>query len=135
MRFISILPLIASMLICCEEPYVPPTPGGKTDGDKVDEAIKAKAGEALPAWKEGVLDIHFINTSTGECCFMIFPDGTQMLVDAAGSHNPTGPVGSTTNVGIRSRWDPMKDSGFRAGEFIADYIQKCMAWTGNNKLD
>ena len=135
MKEYSLLILYSLLLASCEQPYVPPTPGGKTEPEVKDPAFEVKVGEALPSWQEGLLDIHFINTSTGECCFMIFPDGTQMLVDAAGSHNQTGPVGSTTNVGIRSRWDPMKDSGFRAGEFIADYIQKCMAWTGNNKLD
>ena len=28
------------------------------------------------------MDIHFINTTTGESMFVIFPDGTQMLIDA-----------------------------------------------------
>ena len=43
---------------------------------------KAKVGQTLPAWSEGYLDIHFINTSRGECCFYILPDGTTLLVDA-----------------------------------------------------
>ena len=36
----------------------------------------------LPAWSEGYLDIHFINSGRGECCFYILPDGTTLLVDA-----------------------------------------------------
>ena len=39
-------------------------------------------GKTLPAWSEGYLDIHFINTGRGECCFYILPDGTTLLVDA-----------------------------------------------------
>ena len=39
-------------------------------------------GKQLPAWSEGYLDIHFINTGRGECCFYILPDGTTLLVDA-----------------------------------------------------
>ena len=93
-------------------------------------------GEPLSAWKEGYMDIHFINTTTGESSFLIFPDGTQMLIDAAGSLVATGQVNSaSTNTGIRQRWDPTKESGFRAGKFIAGYIEKCMEWTGNPTLD
>ncbi|MBQ9137910.1 MAG: MBL fold metallo-hydrolase [Alistipes sp.] len=43
---------------------------------------KAEVGKALPAWSEGELDIHLINTGRGECCFYILPDGTTLLVDA-----------------------------------------------------
>ena len=42
----------------------------------------AEVGEVLPNWSEGYLDIHFINTGRGECCFYILPDGTTLLVDA-----------------------------------------------------
>ncbi|MBR5042954.1 MAG: MBL fold metallo-hydrolase, partial [Bacteroidales bacterium] len=131
MKSSRLLILCSLFLVSCEQPYVPPTPGGGGQGIKSPETV----GQPLKAWTKGALDIHFINTSTGECTFIIFPDGTQMLVDAAGAHNATGDVGSTTNVGIRSRWDPMKESGFRAGKFIADYIKTCMEWTGNNTLD
>src|SRR5699024_10446593 len=40
-------------------------------------------GKPLPAWKRGMLDIHQINTGTGDSGFYIFPDGTTMLLDAA----------------------------------------------------
>ena len=45
-------------------------------------AQEVKVGKTLPAWKEGYLDIHAINTGQGECTFFILPDGTTMLVDA-----------------------------------------------------
>lgn len=89
----------------------------------------------MSPWVKGNLDIHFINTSNGECAFIILPDGTQMLIDAAGAEKETGAVGSQTNTGIRQRWDPSKDKNFDCAPFIIEYIEKCMAWTGNMKID
>lgn len=133
MRSLLYLILTAAALVSCEE-KVKPEP--HTPGDATVEELTADAvGSRLSAWKEGLLDIHFINTTTGECTFIIFPDGTQMLIDAAGTLAETGVVGSTSNTGIRSRWDPTKDSGFRAGKFIADYVKACMEWTGNKTVD
>lgn len=48
----------------------------------VAPSFAQKVGEALSAWKEGYMDIHHINTGCGECAYIIFPDGTTMLVDA-----------------------------------------------------
>lgn len=42
----------------------------------------ARVGKPLPAWKDGYLDIHAINTGRGECTFFVLPDGTTMMVDA-----------------------------------------------------
>lgn len=42
----------------------------------------AQLGATLPDWQDGMLDIHAINTGRGECTFIIYPDGTTMLVDA-----------------------------------------------------
>ena len=46
------------------------------------QSERAEVGKALPAWSEGCLDIHFINSARGECCFYILPDGTTLIVDA-----------------------------------------------------
>ena len=46
-----------------------------------------RAGQKLPKWTEGCLDIHSINSGRGECTFYILPDGTTMLVDAGEFHN------------------------------------------------
>lgn len=101
-------------------------------------ACRKVVGKPIAPWKEGCLDIHFINTVAGESYFIIFPDGTQMLVDASGSAQPTGPFGDPakgfSNEGVRSRWDPAAEN-LDYGEFISDYIRKCMAWTGNSTLD
>lgn len=70
---------------------------------------------SVTPWKEGTLDIHTINTGRGESMFYVFPDGTTMLVDAAGSllkkskHMPTA---------------PKPDSTVSAGSAIADYIRR-----------
>lgn len=106
--------------------------GGNGDGGGNPDF---KTGSALPAWEKGEFDIHFINTTAGECIFLIFPDGTQMLVDAAGSTVATGAVGSTTNTSIRSRWDPTAGGTFLYGDFISRYIRKCQKWTGNDRID
>ena len=42
----------------------------------------AEKGKPLPAWQEGYLDLHHINTGRGNCAYYIFPDGTTMLFDA-----------------------------------------------------
>ena len=39
-------------------------------------------GEVLPAWTPGTLDIHQIVTGRGNAAFMVFPDGTTLLLDA-----------------------------------------------------
>ena len=51
-----------------------------------NRAYNAVPGKPLPAWEEGYLDIHSINTGRGECTFYILPDGTTMLVDAGEFH-------------------------------------------------
>lgn len=41
-----------------------------------------RIGEELPAWAPGMLDIHQIVTGRGNAAFMMFPDGTTLLLDA-----------------------------------------------------
>lgn len=48
----------------------------------VQQPPVAQVGATLPDWQEGLLDIHAINTGRGECTFIIYPDGTTLLVDA-----------------------------------------------------
>ena len=70
-----------------------------------------KIGDKLPEWAEGYLDIHHINTGCGNCTFMIFPDGTTMLVDA-GENKADNP----RHVAPRS------NSSKTSGDWIVDYI-------------
>lgn len=104
------------------DPTTPDTPDKPTPTPS--ESAQAKSGN-LPAWQKGYLDIHFINTITGESSFIILPDGTQMLVDAASS------LATTGKDELSQRWKTNK----RGSEIITNYIKKCMVWTGNNTID
>ena len=127
---ISVAAMMAAVSACGEKEPQKPTivqPGGGED-------TSIKVGEILPAWQEGEMDIHFINTTTGESAFVIMPDGTQLLIDAASSLVKTNSDGNTTNTGIRSRWDPTA-TGTRGSQIISQYLKKCMVWTGNSTID
>ncbi len=86
--------------------------------------VSAQVGNTLPAWKEGYLDIHHINTGKGESVFLILPDGTTMLVDA----------GATAQA--KPRVTDAKPNGSRnPGEWIARYIQHYSPNPSAPKLD
>lgn len=71
---------------------------------------------SLPQWKKGELEIHHIYTGRGESSFLIFPDGTTMLVDA-GDWDPR------PGKGMLEIWP---DSTRRSGEWIARYIRSLL---------
>lgn len=82
------------------------------------------AGEVLPPWSPGVLDIHHINTGKGDSALVIFPDGTSLLVDAGASLRP-GP-----------RITPQRPNASRApGEWIARYALRMLEPTRAKHLD
>lgn len=70
------------------------------------------APETVPAWKKGMLDIHFISTGCGNSSFFVMPDGTTMLVDAGDIKRPDVRV---------SKIRPNESKS--AGEWIEDYIR------------
>ena len=70
-----LLSAVAMLCITCSN-----TPEG--EAQKNPSGTLPTVGKTLPLWSEGNLDIHFINTARGECCFYILPDGTTLLVDA-----------------------------------------------------
>jgi hypothetical protein len=77
----------------------------------------ATVGQPLPAWREGYLDLHHINTGRGNAAFYILPDGTTILFDA-GELDPTNP--RTTS----KRNTPIRPNDSRHPyEWIASYIQ------------
>jgi len=74
-------------------------------------------GKPLPAWSRGMLDIHQISTGRGNSAFLMFPDGTTMLVDAGAA-----------NDGVKmADTDPRPDASRTAGGWIVHYIQRAMA--------
>ncbi len=70
-----------------------------------------------PRWKKGYLDFHQISTGMGNSCFVQFPDGTNMLIDAG-----------AINRDYLRKYPPVAlfDSAQSAGSYIADYIRKCI---------
>jgi hypothetical protein len=80
------------------------------------------ANQHLPAWQEGQMDIHFINTGRGNSSFLIFPDGTTMLIDA-GDMN----AAEFENTNAPLKVPPaLPDSSLRPGQWIANYIKQVM---------
>ncbi|MDR2258665.1 MAG: MBL fold metallo-hydrolase [Treponema sp.] len=81
----------------------------------------AEIGKTYTGWKEGELDIHHIYTGRGESSFLIFPDGTSMLIDA-GDYDP--PTPEPFNFKDIKMCEPLPDSSRRAGEWIARYVRR-----------
>jgi len=78
----------------------------------------ATPGQPLPAWKEGYLDLHHINTGRGNAAFYILPDGTSIVFDA-GELDPTEPrTTSKRNTPIRP------DNTRPPYDWIANYIRQ-----------
>lgn len=105
----------------------PSTPGtGGSGGTSQTEPTEVIVGKPLPLWTEGCLDIHHINTGRGESAFYIFPDGTTMLIDAAGSLLKTSdkpPTPAKPNDQITS------------GAVIIDYVKAYMPEVCKGTLD
>jgi beta-lactamase superfamily II metal-dependent hydrolase len=75
----------------------------------------AEAGRVWKGWKKGHFQVHVIYTGVAESMFMIFPDGTTMLLDC-GDHNA---------VGRGKLAVPVVPSPDRhSGEWIARYVER-----------
>jgi beta-lactamase superfamily II metal-dependent hydrolase len=87
--------------------------------------------ETLPAWQAGFLDIHFIETGSGNANFMVFPDGTTMLVDA----------GALNKKIFDKKHFPLKvtpvlpNDSKRAGQWIISYIKQVMPNNRKPQID
>lgn len=77
----------------------------------------ATVGKPLPAWKQGYLDLHHINTGRGNVAYYIFPDSTTMLFDA-GEEDPT-----DSRVNSARNSTPHPDGSKRPYEWICYYIK------------
>ena len=87
-----------------------------SSGSAGAQEANGSVGKALAPWQEGELDIHHINTARGEASFLIFPDGTSLLVDASGKTTEAAPFSL-----------PTKPDGSRPpGEWVARYIQRVL---------
>lgn len=82
-------------------------------------AFALDAQQALPAWKQGYLDIHFIATGRGNAAYVVMPDGTSLLVDA-GEADPQ----FVASVAPLKAFPAVPDAKHSAGYWIAQYIGK-----------
>lgn len=72
-------------------------------------------GKVWPGWTEGHFQLHSIYTGVGESMFLVFPDGTTMLLDC-GDH----PAINRGELAV-----PVLPGGGRhAGEWVARYVQR-----------
>ena len=76
-------------------------------------AADPAAGKVWKGWKKGHFQVHFIYTGVAESMFMIFPDGTTMLLDC-GDHNAIG----RGDLAVPVLPSPDRHSG----EWIARYV-------------
>lgn len=94
--------LLFVILLSCSKNSGGDPNGGNNGGE--DDPNDDLIGAVLPDWEEGYLDIHAINTGRGESQLFIFPDGTTMLVDAAGANvspgNAIPPTASKPNDNV-----------------------------------
>ncbi|MEX2299868.1 MAG: hypothetical protein WD733_02960 [Bryobacterales bacterium] len=82
-------------------------------------------GNSLPAWQQGYLDIHFIQTGYGDAALLVFPDGTSLQVDAGGG----APAGTWRGV------DAKPDASRPAGEWLARYAKRVLPKGGEAVID
>ena len=82
--------------------------------------------KVFPSWKEGEMEIHHIYTGRGESVFCIFPDGTNMLIDAG-------------DIGPHHRFPSLlhasPDDTRQPGEWIARYISGLLDYRNEKKID
>ncbi|GAB3806096.1 hypothetical protein GCM10028819_40730 [Spirosoma humi] len=91
--------------------------------------LAQQVGKPLSVWQSGYLDIHQINTGQGNASFIVFPDGTSLLVDAGGIN----PIDWRTN---KPRNNPVKPNATRqAGEWIARYVRNVLRFQNEPAID
>ena len=73
------------------------------------------AGKPWKGWKKGNFQVHFIYTGVAESMFMIFPDGTTMLLDC-GDHDAIG----RGKLAVPVFPSPARHSG----DWIARYVER-----------
>ena len=74
-----------------------------------------EAGKALKKWRKGLFQVHFIYTGAAESIFMIFPDGTTLLLDC----------GDQNTAALGERAVPcLPDALRRSGEWVARYVRR-----------
>lgn len=77
--------------------------------------LSPEVGKPWSGWRKGHFQVHFIYTGVAESMFMIFPDGTTMLLDC-GDHDAASRADKAVAI--------LPHYGRHAGEWIARYVQR-----------
>lgn len=75
--------------------------------------------DTLPAWSKGYFYIHHISTGRGNATYLVFPDGTTMLIDAGEADPKFAEI-----VRPLKAFPPRPDGLHSAAYWIADYIRQ-----------
>ncbi len=86
-------------------------------------------GKPLSVWHTGQLDIHHIATGQGNATFVVFPDGTTLLIDAGAINTIDWRTGKPRDL-------PVKPTNERqAGEWIARYVRNVLRFQVDPVID
>lgn len=102
----------------------------KTNIDQQKTTL-AEPQKKLETWQEGYLDIHHINTGSGNSTFFILPDGTTLLFDA----------GSMDKEGFEEKYAPLKatspvpDNSKSTAEWLSAYIKNVTPKEHQERID
>ena len=80
-----------------------------------EAAASSAVGKAWSGWTKGHFQIHFIHTGVAESMFLVFPDGTTMLLDC-GDHAALTRLNLSVPV--------LPNPGRLAGDWIARYVER-----------
>ena len=124
--FLAVGSMMTGLHSCEEKTVMPwdkdPNFGKKDEEPEIDEA---EVGKPLPAWSEGYFDIHAVNSGRGECSFLIFPDGTSMVIDAGEV------TGSSSYPSVPAR----PSDSVSAVDAYVHYFQHFLPAVCNGKID
>lgn len=85
--------------------------------------------DVLPPWQEGYLDIHHVSTGRGNASFILFPDGTSLVIDC-------GDMSETHSRVLSERNAPaVPDNSKSPAQWVADYIFQFHPEKKNARID
>lgn len=99
----------------------------------IDHTAVAQSAEDTSSivWRQGYLDIHHIETGSGNCAFFVMPDGTTMLVDAGDIGDRKLKAGNPPLIST----PPYPNDSKTAGQWILDYIKQVLPTTKTPVID
>ncbi|MEX0312641.1 MAG: ComEC/Rec2 family competence protein [Allomuricauda sp.] len=95
------------------------------------KTVSTELQKKLTAWQQGYMDIHHINTGSGNCTFFILPDGTTMLFDA----------GSMDKEAFEEKYAPLKatapvpNNSKSTSQWISTYIKNVTPKEHQDSID